>query len=372
MPLISIIIPCYNSKDFILKTIDSVTSQTFQNWECIIIDDGSTDNLFDLVKVKIKNDNRFTYFHQKNKGLSKARNKGIELASGDFFYFLDADDLLDTHSLYHVTLPLKEVPDLDIIFGKTSITNGHNNKGTNTFLNHNLIEKQVLKNESKNLIQKCILNKISCVAHNRLYSKKLIIENNLRFKDNLLHEDELWFFETLFFCKQIYLIDEITYYYNCSNNDSITHNFTLNNIKSYLEIFLIIKSKYFSNPIHEKFKNIIGIHLVAFQSIMTTHCLSNINHDDLVLSVSIIQKCFDENKIHQIDFSSLQKKEYLFLKTVNKIINKDSNIFKVKEYCKYRNTRSIKKKIKKNIIEFKFLFQFNNIFNSLLQLYKKI
>ncbi|OJX36755.1 MAG: hypothetical protein BGO87_13265 [Flavobacteriia bacterium 40-80] len=95
--LVSIIIPAYNSADFITDTLESVQHQTFKNWECIIINDGSTDNTEKVVLSFIKNSStpdRFKYHFQKNEGLSSARNKGLSLSSGNFIQFLDSDDIL--------------------------------------------------------------------------------------------------------------------------------------------------------------------------------------------------------------------------------------------------------------------------------------
>lgn len=95
--LVSIIIPAYNSGDFIVDTLKSVQEQTYQNWECIIINDGSTDNTEKVVLSFIKESStpdKFIYHFQENGGLSSARNKGMTLSKGDFIQFLDSDDLL--------------------------------------------------------------------------------------------------------------------------------------------------------------------------------------------------------------------------------------------------------------------------------------
>lgn len=91
---ISVIIPTYNQCKYISETLDSVINQTYQNWECIIIDDGSTDETSDVVNSKINVDNRFRYIKKENGGASSARNLGLDLASGDYIQFLDSDDFL--------------------------------------------------------------------------------------------------------------------------------------------------------------------------------------------------------------------------------------------------------------------------------------
>lgn len=91
-PLISIIIPVYNSSLFILDTLASLHAQSYKNFEIIIINDGSTDNSIDIIKKYQRKNNNIILYNQENKGVSVARNKGIELSNGKFLTFLDSDD----------------------------------------------------------------------------------------------------------------------------------------------------------------------------------------------------------------------------------------------------------------------------------------
>ncbi len=97
--LVSIIIPCYNKAVFLVETLQSVLNQTYTHWECILVDDGSTDDTAVIAKNYCKKDTRFRYFLKKNEGVSTARNFGIEKSKGDFIIFLDADDILADFSL---------------------------------------------------------------------------------------------------------------------------------------------------------------------------------------------------------------------------------------------------------------------------------
>lgn len=92
--LISVIIPCYNQAIFLEETLDSIFNQTYQNWECIIVNDGSTDNTSDLGTKWVNKDSRFIYLENENRGLSNARNSGLDISKGDFIQFLDADDII--------------------------------------------------------------------------------------------------------------------------------------------------------------------------------------------------------------------------------------------------------------------------------------
>ena len=115
-PLVSIVIPSFNSELLIRSTLNSVMEQTYANWECIIIDDGSTDDTILILKEYASKDSRFNWFSRpssKLKGPSSARNYGIEKANGEFVVFLDSDDLLLETCLENRIAFAKENPNLD-------------------------------------------------------------------------------------------------------------------------------------------------------------------------------------------------------------------------------------------------------------------
>lgn len=116
-PVISVIIPCYNYAHFLNETVASVIGQTFHEWECIIIDDGSTDDTASVARKLVEKDHRIKYFYQKNRGLSASRNEGLKLASGDYIQFLDADDLLINEKFTQQLQYLKANPEVDIVYG---------------------------------------------------------------------------------------------------------------------------------------------------------------------------------------------------------------------------------------------------------------
>lgn len=93
-PKVSVIVPCYNQAQFLAETLDSVLAQTHENWECIIVNDGSTDDTEAVAKEYCNKDNRFIYHKKENGGLSSARNAGLDIVQGDYVQFLDSDDIL--------------------------------------------------------------------------------------------------------------------------------------------------------------------------------------------------------------------------------------------------------------------------------------
>ena len=97
--MITIIIPIYNAEQYLNECLESVINQTYTEWECILINDGSSDNSEKICQYFINKDNRFIYYHQENQGLSLTRNRGIEEAKGEYIYFLDADDYISNNCI---------------------------------------------------------------------------------------------------------------------------------------------------------------------------------------------------------------------------------------------------------------------------------
>ena len=112
-PLVSVVAPCYNVAPFIAETIRSVIAQTYQNWELILIDDGSQDRLAEAVQPFLQ-DARIQFHVQKNQGVSAARNNGIALAKGDVIAFLDSDDVLVPEALHRQLEVFQKYPDVGV------------------------------------------------------------------------------------------------------------------------------------------------------------------------------------------------------------------------------------------------------------------
>ncbi|WP_269683908.1 glycosyltransferase family 2 protein [Flavobacterium lacustre] len=104
--LVSIIVSCYNQAQYLDEALQSVLGQTYTNWECIIVNDGSPDNTEEVVKKWIEKDLRFKYFYKENGGLSSARNLGLNNVKGEYIQFLDSDDVLGNRKL---ELSIKEL-----------------------------------------------------------------------------------------------------------------------------------------------------------------------------------------------------------------------------------------------------------------------
>ena len=121
MPKISVIVPCYNQGEFLSETLDSVLLQTYTNWECIIINDGSSDNTAEIANIYCKKDPRFIYIYQENSGLCIARNKGINACNGEFILPLDSDDKIAPQYLEYGIKEFENNPNLKIVYCRAEL-----------------------------------------------------------------------------------------------------------------------------------------------------------------------------------------------------------------------------------------------------------
>lgn len=115
VPRVSVIIPCYNTARYVKETIESVLNQTRQDFEIIVVDDGSTDDSHNVIASI--NDQRIRYHYQPNQGLAAARNTGLALATGEFVAFLDADDFFLPEKLARQIAALDSQPEVGLVAG---------------------------------------------------------------------------------------------------------------------------------------------------------------------------------------------------------------------------------------------------------------
>jgi len=123
---VSVVVPCYNQAQYLDEALQSVLNQSFTNWECIIVNDGSTDNTEAVSNKWIKKDSRFKYIYQENGGLSSARNSGIKKAESEFVLPLDADDKIGENYLELAYQAFQEHKDLKVVYCEAKKFGGSN------------------------------------------------------------------------------------------------------------------------------------------------------------------------------------------------------------------------------------------------------
>ena len=143
--LISIIVPCYNQAEYLPDTLQSVFDQKYRDWECIVVNDGSSDSSEEIALQWTRRDNRFKYFHKENSGVADTRNYGIKQATGDYILPLDADDLIDVNLLSEAMHVFSDKPETKLVYCNVVLFGAKKEKVKSTdynFLNM-LVENQI-------------------------------------------------------------------------------------------------------------------------------------------------------------------------------------------------------------------------------------
>ena len=117
-PKISIIVPCYKQSQYLEDSLLSILEQTYINWECIIVNDGSPDDTEKVAQIWVKKDVRFKYLFQQNRGVSNARNNGINLAMGEYILPIDADDKIENNYVAECLNAIENSKDIKVVYGK--------------------------------------------------------------------------------------------------------------------------------------------------------------------------------------------------------------------------------------------------------------
>jgi len=187
-PLVSIIIPTYNRAHLIGETLDSVLAQTYSNWECIVVDDGSTDNTATLLAEYSAKDSRFQYHHRPSdrpKGANACRNYGFELSKGEYVNWFDDDDLMLEDFLKNkITVLTKE---LDLV-----ICSGYE-------VDQYLKDKIAIKlDENAELFKEYVLWKLQVLTPSVLFKKSFLRDKDL-FSNKIRRGQETELFSRLFF-----------------------------------------------------------------------------------------------------------------------------------------------------------------------------
>lgn len=208
---ISIVIPIYNVAPYVEECIQSVMNQTWKGkLECILVDDCGTDDSMKVATEKLKGYNGKIDFkvicHERNRGLSAARNSGIDAVTGDYVYFLDSDDEITPDCIDLLVQPLDGAILYDVIVGDYQITGS------------DMPKPSLLLKDGCSLLGESVLHSYRkgewyMLSVNKLYRVDFLKSNHLYFYEGIIHEDELWSFQIACLAKSLYVRGCETYLY---------------------------------------------------------------------------------------------------------------------------------------------------------------
>ena len=215
MPKYSIIIPVYNVAPYLRECLDSVLAQTFTDWECLCVNDGSTDASGAILDEYAKKDPRFRVFHKPNGGVSSARNLGLDNAKGEWTGFLDGDDIWTPHLLQLVSEALMRNPSVEVVRFQTKTFNSNALK----FVPEN--KKNATAEMVEDVSNGFTFTELTCSFASKIYHRGLI--KNVRFAQYIVGEDLLFLVQCILASKAQLALDWVGYGYRMREG-SVTHS----------------------------------------------------------------------------------------------------------------------------------------------------
>jgi len=217
MPQVSIIIPVYNVEKYIHRCLDSVLTQTFPGYECILVDDGSPDNCPAICDGYAEKDSRFVVIHKKNGGLSDARNEGIKAAKGEYIVLLDGDDLFADKKALENICKIMETTKADFIYNSYLTIFSDNDFASSDRFNKNFICGDTIRFYKELIRSRTQLLAGWCFTLHRDF----LLWQNLFFKTGIFHEDEHWMPRVICAASRVAVNHNLFYVYRMERPGSI-------------------------------------------------------------------------------------------------------------------------------------------------------
>ena len=255
--MISIIVPVYNASQYLYRCIESILNQTYKDFELILVDDGSTDESYEICKKYANEDDRIRVFHKENGGQSSARNLGLDFATGEYISFIDSDDWIHPQML---EILYKAVTDFDAQMSCCDFRPIKNVNDLEKIEYENLQYEQDIKNLCQVLSKETIFSdyrrnyiyKLQPSVCNKLIKRRIF--DDIRFCEGMIYEDEHILMYIVDKISKCVIIDTQLYYYYCLNQSTIRSGFSekkfsaldlamseidfFHNVKSEMEQFL--------------------------------------------------------------------------------------------------------------------------------------
>ncbi len=265
--MVSIIIPLYNVEGYVSSALMSAFNQTVENIEYILVDDCSTDQTMDIVRRivsgSVRHNNIKVICHKKNKGLSAARNTGMEYANGDFIFFMDSDDEITPDCIETHYNALKEM-NADFTIANIRLEGAKS-----------IHIKPISDNVKSIPLRTSYLKRMwSISAWNKLYRRSFLEENKLTFQEGLLHEDILWSYKVVSKAKRAAIVNKYTYVYKIHRGSITTSKNSKHKIDSLLFILNILMEDW-KNKGNIDRKDFAFIHFFNFWRFNTALLLLN-------------------------------------------------------------------------------------------------
>ena len=252
-PVFSIIVPIYNTANYLHRCIDSILSQSFTDFELILVDDGSTDNSGEICDIYVKQDDRIKVFHKKNEGVSIARNVGLENVRGEWIVFVDSDDWVEVNWLEVVNQKINLINADLYTFGIRRLSD---KTIYYEYLPPNIVEENITFIKSKHY------KHTGCTY---VFNNLIIKEWSIKFPVELKRaEDQAFLLKYISKCKSVSLIDNVLYNYydNPASvvNQAVDNSWAVSNIVAANDFLLFcqssdVKELFYEQPVKQLYED---------------------------------------------------------------------------------------------------------------------
>ncbi len=279
--MVSVICPIYKVEDYIARCVRSVLQQTYKNMELILVDDCGSDNSIDIA-TKLLSESDVDYkivHHEKNAGLSAARNTGLKVAHGEYVYFLDSDDWIAPNTI-EVMLDAAERHDAEcVVAGYDDCEDVSGKVIASPYVYR---QEQFFANR-KAVVDAYCGKSIPVTAWNKLIRRDFLLENNLFFTEGIYHEDSLWTFQLFARLNNCVVIPRQTYKYSINPN-SIMNLIDEEKMQKRIDSSLVVLEKsrdWIEGETDEQKKFLLSISIEETKNYMYRKFIADgINNDD--------------------------------------------------------------------------------------------
>lgn len=339
MMKVSIIIPVYNVSDYIERCLQSVMNQTYKDLECIVVDDCSTDDSYEKCQKLLesyKGEVNFHLFHfQENKGVSIARNIGMEHAKGEYLYFMDSDDAIAPDCIELMVQKVKQHPGVELVQGKMKSIPMRAYYNTDRYDHIDYIDdnrwirKEFFGDYPRFPIGVC----------NKLVRFDFIKEHSLFFLPGVVHEDELWAFFLAKKLRKVAFVHQDTYYHYIVPNSIMTTKSNEKRVRSWAKILLVM-NQHFDEPykklqIERYLEFLMGyydeyVQLGQFEEIAKSFSKSFLSVGDMKRAFMLYRLAYSKNSDVVTFYKSEMWKQWGKALTCRNILSFEVDMFRVR------------------------------------------
>lgn len=291
--LVSVVIPVYNMGDTLEYCVLSVLNQDYMNLEIILVNDGSTDNSFNICCELEKRDNRITAYHTQNKGSGPARNFGIEKAKGEYIFFPDADDYMTENAITELMDATENGKHDLIVFGYKVLTINNDLLNTKRYTNK-VLSGLDIRNNYSDYISSVSVYGIQGAPWNKFFSMSIIKNNKVTFPNLRRHQDEGFIARYMCYSESVKFINPILYIHYANDLSKEWDKYPINYIDS-----------------------VVGLHQIWQSTILSWNSNDSVTHDKVSVSfISGVIKALELSFSPKFCFDKKSRKDW-FIKVIN-------------------------------------------------------